>query len=190
MNGTRLPQVSVFIEFELQGCDTTLNCQRTFYTHIYETSTENATAARNINNYRQIQRVSPNLADGSRENATIIVSFNSGHSSFHFTIQDETSCLVITRMIIFYYICPQQTVDLVDYPETLAPIKSHIQTPLIFVTGYCVKNTEPESGRAPLLVCSIGGIWSIVPESGCRCVAGHYFYNETMSCECECMFGV
>ena len=93
-------------------------------------------------------------------------------------------------MIIFYYICPQQTVHLIDYPETLAPIKSHVQTPLIFVTGYCVENTEPESGQAPLLVCSIGGIWSIVPDSGCRCVAGHYFYNETMSCECECMFGV
>ena len=101
MNGTRLPQVSVLIEFELQGCDNTLNCQRTFNTHIYETSTENATAARNINNYRQVQRVSPNLTNGSRVNATITVSFNSGHSSFHFAIQDETSCLVITRMIIF-----------------------------------------------------------------------------------------
>ena len=113
VNGTRLPQVSVLIEFELQGCDTTLNCQRTFNTHIYETSTENATAARNINNYRQVQRVSPSDTNGVRVNETVTVNLNTDHSSFYFAIEDETSCIVITRLIVFYRVCSSQTISLV-----------------------------------------------------------------------------
>ena len=86
VNGTRLPQVSVMIEFELRGCDTTLNCQWTFNTHIYETSTEDATAARNISNYRQVRRVSPDVTTGARMNETVVVNFNINHSSFYFAI--------------------------------------------------------------------------------------------------------
>ena len=55
VNGTRLSQVSVLIEFELQGCDATLNCQRAFNTHIYETSSEDSIERRNLANYRQLE---------------------------------------------------------------------------------------------------------------------------------------
>ena len=102
VNGTRLPQVSVTIEFELQGCDVTLNCQRTFNTHIYETSSVANAERRNLTNYRQVERVSPDTTDGSRLNVTITFSFNTNHSSFYFAIQDETTCIVITRLIVFY----------------------------------------------------------------------------------------
>ena len=121
VNRTRLPQVSVLIEFELRGCDTTLTCQRTFNTHIYETSTENADAARNISNYRQVQRVSPDITTGERVNETIDFSFNTNHSSFYFAIQGETSCMVITRLMMFYHICPAEVANLVIRPETIAP---------------------------------------------------------------------
>ena len=59
VNGTRLPQVSVMIVFEIRDCVIASNCQQLFNTHIYETSTENSAAARNISNYRQVRRVSP-----------------------------------------------------------------------------------------------------------------------------------
>ena len=129
VNGTRLPQVSVMIEFEMRDCDVTLNCQRTFNTHIYETSTENATTARSINNYQQVQRVSPDVTTGAQVNETVTINFITDHSSFYFAIQDETSCVIITQMIVFYHICPQQTASLINYPETLAPPFS-----LVFVT--------------------------------------------------------
>ena len=121
VNGMRLPQVSVTIEFEQQGCDITLNCQRTFNTHVYETSSVDPLGARNLNNYRQVQRVSPDNTTGIRLNKTININFNTDHSSFYFAIQDETSCLAIGRLIFFYYVCPQQTADLILYPETIAP---------------------------------------------------------------------
>ena len=101
VNGTRLSQLSVMIEFELRDCDISLNCQRTFNTHIYEISLVNATAARNNNNYRQVQRVSPSSTTGARENVTITVNFNTNNSSFYFAIQDKTTCIVVTRLLVF-----------------------------------------------------------------------------------------
>ena len=182
VNGTRLPQVSVLIEFEQQGCDITLNCQRTFNTHIYETSTENATAARNITNYRQVQRVSPSATNGVRVNETVTVNLNTDHSSFYFAIEDETSCIVITRLIVFYRaVCSSQTISLVHVPEVLAP-----PTAPITVNGHCVENALTEDGSTPRLICSSEGIWSLIG-SGCRCAPGytHNGVNETCIFTCE-----
>ena len=182
VNGTRLPQVSVTIELELRNCDVTLRCQRTFNTHVYETSSMNTTGARqNLNNYRQVQRVSPADTSGARVNETVTITFNTNHSSFYFAIQDETTCIVVTRLIVFYHICPQQTADLILYPETVAPPENQAGILLVSVTAICVANAESENGLAPLLNCFSRGIWSLVPAAGCRCVAGHFHFNE--SCE-------
>ena len=80
VNGTRLSQVSVLIELEPACGAPNVNCQRTFNTHIYETSSEHADAARlNISNYRQVQRVSPDGPAGDIVNETIMVTFNTDH---------------------------------------------------------------------------------------------------------------
>ena len=181
VNGTRLPQVSVTIEFELRGCDMTLNCQRTFNTHVYETSTENATAARNTNNYRQVRRVSPDISSGDRVNETIMIYFNTNHYSFYFAVQDETSCIVVTQLIVSYQICPKRTVNLISHPETIAPVLGET----IIVSPSCVTNAEPVSGLAPQgLVCTTGGVWSRVPPgAACRCIGGHFPAGETCQCK-------
>ena len=179
VNGTRLPQVSVTIEFGLQDCDTTLACQRTFNTHIYEISTENTTEARNINNYRQVQRVSPDITTGEGVNETVTVNLNTNHSSFYFAIQDETTCIVVTRVIVFYHICPTQTVDLIFHPEVIAPAIGSI-----IITTVCTVNAEPENGLAPqglVLVCSAEGVWN--RGAACRCIDGYFHANETCRCK-------
>ena len=117
VNGIRLPQVSVTIEFEPRDCDVTLNCQQIFNTHIYETSSENSAGRRNVINYQQVQRISSDVTTGEKVNETIMVNFTTSHSSFYFAIQDETTCIVITRLIMFYTVCPAQTANLIHYPE-------------------------------------------------------------------------
>ena len=162
------------IEFRLPNCDITLNCQRTFNTHIYETSTENGTAARNISNYRQVQRVSPDVTTGARVNETVIINFSTDHSSFYFAIQDEITCIVVRRLIVFYHFCPQQTADLIIYPETFAPAEGQL-----LVTANCVANAEPENGNVSRVICLSEGVWNRVPNAGCRCSAGFSLSNET-----------
>ena len=169
------------IEFELHNCNITSNCQRAFSTHIYETSTEDTTAARNISNYQQVRRVSPDVTTGAfRVNETVVIGFSTENSSFYFAIQDETSCIVITRIIVFYYVCPKQIVDLIIYPETLA-LSANQTTPLsVLVPASCVASAKPEIGLVPFVTCMSGGVWGLVPTAGCRSINAS---NET--CECK-----
>ena len=179
VSGTPLPEVRVMMELELQNCDTTLNCQRTFNTHAYETSSVNTAMARNVINYEQVTRVSPDVNTGARVNETVVVNFQTDQSSFYFAVQDETSCIALTRMIAFYYVCPSQIISLVSAPERIAPMTG---APPIPVTATCASNAETEDGSDPKLICSAGGIWTVLG-SGCRCEPGSGFVNETCSCK-------
>ena len=191
VNGTRLSQVSAMIEFELQGCDVTLNCQRTFNTHVYERSSENTAASRTISNYRQVQRVSPDDTTGNRVNETVIIDFasTSQETSFYFAVQDVTICIVITRMIVFYHVCPQQTSDLIHYPETISPRLPTSDRPgvaPISVTALCVENAATENGRSSTVFCSSGGVWSTQSDRGCVCLRG--YVNQHVACTCRLLF--
>ena len=178
-DGTLLSEVSVLLEFELRNCDTTLNCQRTFNTRIYETSSVDNAARRNLSNYRQVRRVSPDITTGARVNETVVVTFQTNQPSFYFAVLDETSCIVVTRILVFYHICPSQIIELVSAPEILAPVS---EAPYITVSATCASNAETEDGSAPKLICSTGGIWTALG-SGCRCAPGSGFINGACSCE-------
>ena len=197
VNGTRLSQVSVMIEFEQKGCDVTLNCQRTFNTHVYERSSENTAESKTISNYRQVQRVSPDDTSGNRVNETVNIDFaqSSQETFFYFTVQDETTCIVITRMIVFYHICPQQTSDLIHYPETIAPRSPSSNNPNsatpISVTASCVANATLENGGDPRVICSPGGVWSN-PSLGmvCTCLPGYSNQGGACSRESHCIVNI
>ena len=154
-------------EFEQQGCDTTLNCQRAFNTHVYEASSVDSAAARNTNNYRQVERVSSSNTGGDRMNETVTINFNTDNSSFYFAIQDETSCIVVTRVIAFYTVCPAQAVAMISYPLTVAPL-----TGITTILTLCVKNAEPV-GADPRVACFADGSWDSL-SSQCRCRPGTF----------------
>ena len=177
VDGLPLSQVSVQIEFELQNCDVLLNCQRTFNTYVYETLLASDAARRNLRNYRQVQRVSTDITTGAKVNETIVVTFQTDESFFYFAVEDETTCVVITRMIVFYNVCPNQTIELVSAPEIIAPATGFTEE-----EGSCASNAEAEDGNATRLTCSPDGTWTVLG-SGCRCAPGSGFENGSCSCE-------
>ena len=186
VNGTRIPQVSVTIEFEQRGCDASLNCTQTFNTHIYEISSLDTAGRRNVKRYQQVQRISSNVTTGARVNETINLNFSTNHSSFYFAIQDETTCIVITRLIILYtLICPAQIDNLIRYPETMAISQSNFREDNE-ISVSCVENAQPENGVAPVISgCSVGGIWgNVIQGAGCQCLPGYFRENETCSRMC------
>ena len=176
INGTRLSTVTVQIEFELQSCNTTLNCQRTFNTHVYGTTSTDNAIRRDVTNYRQVQRVSPDITTGARVNETVVVTFQTDQSSFYFAVQDETTCIALYRLLVFFHVCPNQTFDLISTPEIIAPPAG---TAAIQVTATCAGNAQRVGDSDPKLICSPGGIWSTVSNSGCRCEPGSGFMNGT-----------
>ena len=145
VNGVLLPQVSVQVEFELTGC-TTLMCQRTFVLNEYETSTENSTTARDTRNYQLVTRVATEDDTGlTRQNQTREINFESEESGFYVAIVDETTCVAVTRIIVFYNVCPEENEELVMHPETIAPIVERTSIP-IEVTAECVAGASPDNG--------------------------------------------
>ena len=93
--------------------------------------------------------------------------------------------MVITRLMVFYTLCPAQTVNLIRYPETVADSWSNFQPEGEFkvppISALCVENARPENGVAPMIsACVVGGIWgSAIPGAGCQCVPGYFRDNET-----------
>ena len=176
--GIRVSQVNVTIEFEFRNCDITLNCQRTFNTHIYETSTENGTAARNISNYRQVQRVSPDTT-GTRMNKTVVADLNSNYSSFYFSIQDEGSCFVVTRLLVFYHAC---STSLLTSPSRVREGVGIGGNEII--KGYCVENAQMKNnGTSFFITCLAEGVWyPIDVKHQCHCLPGYTYNREKKEC--------
>ena len=134
-DGTRLPQVSIQIEFEQEGC--VEGCSRISSWHGYETSTINSVAARDTSDYVLISRLVPN--DSTLQNQTRYLNFATNESGFYLAIRDEDTCLAVTRVLVFYNVCPQETVEFMIRPEIISPrITTPSQEPLR-VTGQCGK---------------------------------------------------
>ena len=177
VDGPLLSQVNVQVELELQNCDITLNCQRTFNTYVYETSLVSDAVRKNLSNYRQVTRVSPDITTGARVNETVVVTFQTNEPFFYFAVEDETTCITVTRMIIFYNVCPSQTIDFISASETITPA-----TGVALVGASCTSNAVTEDGNAPRLICSSDGTWTVLG-SGCQCAPGSGFMNRSCLCE-------
>ena len=178
VNGTALQQVTVEVDFIISTCDIGNNCRRSFAIHKYETSTINTTAARTLSNYEFVGQIVPRDGSGTvRENGSVNINFATEATGFYLGIQDETSCIVIHRVLVFYYVCPAVTSDLIARPQTIAPIIGARQ-----VVGQCVENAHPESGVGPRFICSQSGIWSV--NIGTVCVCGSGFRSTSNGSMC------
>ena len=182
VNGIALQQVTVQVDFIMNTCDIENNCRRSFNIHKYETSTINTTAARNLSNYEFVDQIVPRDGSGMvRENGSVNINFATEATGFYLGIQDETSCILINRVLVFYYVCPAVTSDLITRPETIAPIIGGTVPP-VQVVGECVEGTQPENGVQPRLTCSQNGVWSVNFGAGCVCGAGLQSSSDGLSC--------
>ena len=166
VDGVPLEQVNVEVEFQLIGCDPVLNCQRTFEINKYETSTISTSEAADIDNYNVVERLAP-MDDFANvtENQTAVLDFETQETGFYVAIRDQGSCIVISRLLVFYYVCPAGVQDLIELPETIAPRigQGSMQT------GRCVPNASPTTNVS--VECSSGGVWSTDVE--CTCDQGY-----------------
>ena len=182
VNGTALQQVTVQVDFIMDTCNIGNDCRRAFAIYKYETSTINATAARNLSDYEFVNQIVSRDGSGNvRENGSVNINFATEATGFYVGIQDVSSCLVIHRVLVLYYVCPAMTSDLIARPETIAPIIG-ASTP-VQVVGECVENAHPQSGAGPRFVCSQSGVWSLNLGSGCVCGSGFQSSFDGHSCE-------
>ena len=97
-------------------------------------------------------------------------SFSIDTNGLYLAVVDRGSCTSITRISVFYYICPEQTVNLVHYPETVAPPFENPQDREAI--GVCINNASQVSADL-ILECKIGGEWEENLNATCLCNPGY-----------------
>lgn len=106
-----------------------------------------------------------------------IISFsrNQSYSQVRLGLQDSSYCGTVKSSSLFYYMCPANTIDLVDFTEEVAPNKTTREKKLI---GECTTNAVKKS--APLsMTCYSNGTFEVF--GSCECRAG--FTNRKNKCE-------
>ena len=178
---TLLPQVTVIVEYEFSSCEAASNCARTFSVWRYDTSTIDVSAARDTTKYTQVANIAPEDITGQhRQNETINMDLTGSETGFYLAIRDQDSCLFITRIVVFYYVCPAVTENLIIYPEILTPPISTTSQPISVNGGQCVGKASPTVGDNPIVTCSQGGIWRII--TGCTCNSGFSMNADGTAC--------
>ena len=75
------------------------------------------------------------------------------------------------HLIVLYYVCPEETSQLISRPETIQSVGGSAS-----VNGECVENSSTESMIDPVVRCGDMGQWEVVIP--CLCNPG-YEFNET-----------
>ena len=144
----------------------------------YDTFTEDDIAASVASNYQLVTRYE--TGENSKQ-----INFQSEESGFYLAFVPEFTahqeCLIVSRIIVFYNVCPEENEELVMRPETIAPIVERISIPFE-VTAECVAGASPDNGDAVRLNCNQGGTWTTIPGSGCSCNSVYKTSADGRSC--------
>ena len=96
----------------------------------------------------------------------------------YLAVEDVGSCTRITRLYVFYYVCPSQVVNMVQYPETVSPPTTNPSDRTAI--GTCIDNASQVSAGSLELDCNINGNWED-NDLSCSCNPGY----EIMMGACE-----
>lgn len=171
-DGLLLPQVTLQLHFDQSGCGNNLACRRALGVYKYEATTSE------ITEYQLVKNVtSSGMGVGAQR---VEVNFETNGEGFYLALRDRTTCISVSRVLVFYYVCPDGVHDLMIRPETVAPPFTKIAQSYI-VSVECVEGASPVSNTAQL-VCSSGGVWKIIQGFGCECNSGFVPSDGGLSC--------
>ena len=128
--------------------------------------------------------VAPTDQVGGVQTQTISLTYSSmdTESGFYLAIRDQNSCLTISRVLVFYYVCPTEAQNLVKFEEFLAP-PNIPQSEAISVTAQCIPNASPVSQSQQVrVICGEEGVWQVLPDFRCACDSGMQPNNDGSEC--------
>ena len=178
--GERLRKVTAQFEGALNGCDITRMCRQSFEVYKWATSTIDRTAAANTTNYVRVGRVSPDVTSGTM---SFVASFDielSAIGGFYLGVVDLSTCVTLTRILVLYYVCPEETSELIHRPEAIESLSLEGSPS---VEGECVENSSTESGASPILICGPRGQWQVIKP--CLCDPGYELDSSMDMCSGE-----
>ena len=175
--GERLRKVTVQFEGTLNGCDISRQCRQSFDVYKWLISSINRVAAANTDNYIKVDRISPAFTDGAMSFFEQIDIDLDDEEGFYLAVVDTSTCIILSRILVLYYVCPEETSELISRPEA---IDSESIEGTYLVEGECVENSSTESGADPLLICGAGGQWQVIKP--CLCNPGYQLDSSQDQC--------
>ena len=149
------------------------NCSKYVEVKTYETSLPDEEGRSKPTSYSEEGAARVYLRQGPAKQLTNQVIPISGSSTgLYLAVVDPPpgSCLTITRVVLFYYVCPEQELNFVIYPEVIAP--TSLDSDSIQVVAVCSENAVLTS-QTQLLECKYQGRWEF-NNASCECVDDHF----------------
>ena len=149
-------------------------CSELLEIRTFETSYPDEEGRSIPNSYLENQTVQLHIQQGADEQLTSQAIPISGSSTgLYLAVVDlpPGACLTITRLVLFYYVCPEQELNLVIYPEVIAPTSMHANS--IQVSVACLENAVFAS-QTQSVECKFQGRWDSNNVS-CECAEGYLF---------------
>uniref|UniRef100_A0A0N5A0D3 receptor protein-tyrosine kinase n=1 Tax=Parastrongyloides trichosuri TaxID=131310 RepID=A0A0N5A0D3_PARTI len=99
-----------------------------------------------------------------------------------FGIREENTCLSISRIRVYYNVCPSQTIKQIQLPEKVVEADLYRHMPTYYHVN-CVKNAVLIGSRTNInnAFCKGNGEWEVLDENVCQCLSG-YSPNDSGSC--------
>ncbi|CEF59887.1 Eph receptor tyrosine kinase [Strongyloides ratti] len=138
---------------------------------------------KNIDNWKHLKNLnihSGKVTKGVQDFIVTTIDYTPESDAVIFGIREENTCSSILRIRIYFKICPSQTINQFQLPETV--VGEDLYGPTFYHVD-CVKNavmlgTKPTMKNA---FCKANGEWEVLTDNTCQCLAG-YSPNDSGSC--------
>ena len=156
-------------------------CATSVRIRIFETNETDELGRNNTSNYNGNVASLEHIMDQNLVQSLELeqIPISGDYTGLYFAVVDVPpgTCVIISRLALYYYVCPEQVVNLVKYPETISP--NLLSESDVLLEPKCVDNAEFAYGDDQLK-CSRRGRWE-TNNRICNCMQGHYFWSD--SCE-------
>ena len=162
--------ITVQVIYAMQNCRSRLGCDMGFRllnykTNIPQLSSTTGSGYLNTENYEQFGRA--RARDQTAHFETYPFTLDPSETGFYVALQDTGTCVGISRLRVYHYICPSRQEGLVLYPETPAPESGSVN-----VNFSCVDNAHISEIESDTVSCYHNGTWSTdIPV--CECNVGY-----------------
>uniref|UniRef100_A0A0K0FR59 receptor protein-tyrosine kinase n=1 Tax=Strongyloides venezuelensis TaxID=75913 RepID=A0A0K0FR59_STRVS len=138
---------------------------------------------RNKDNWMHLKNLnlhSAKITKGDQDFIVATIDYIPTSNGVIFGIREENTCSSILRIRIYYKICPSQTFNQFQLPETVVGVDLYVPT---FYHAGCVTNAIMlDSKSTPRnAFCKANGEWELLNDNTCQCIAG-YSPNDSGSC--------
>ena len=160
--------ITVEVVYALQSCRSRLMGfgLLNYMTNTQQLPSTTRSGYMNTENYEQFGRARPSSTTCSYFE-TYPFTLDPSDTGFYVAIRDAGTCVGISRLRVYHYICPSRQVGLVLYPEIPAPESGSVN-----VQFTCVDNSYIPMSESDTITCYHNGTWSTeVPV--CECNVGY-----------------